>query len=111
MLNNINLYKKEEMTISDCITNEIEKAREKSIFSTQKEVQGWIFSPQFLAILQIANVEVVRADSAYWCYAFPGFVAFLCARIAVDYSVRRKNRSIVQREWLIWWVKWVKGTQ
>ena len=51
------------------------------------------------------TVEVVRADSAYWCYAFLGFVAFLGARIAVDYNVRRKNRSIVDREWLIWWVK------
>ena len=51
------------------------------------------------------TVEVVRADSAYWCYAFLGFVASLGARIAVDYNMRRKNRSIVQRDWLIWWVK------
>jgi len=51
------------------------------------------------------TVEVVRADSAYWCYAFLGFIVFLGARIAVDYNVRRKNRAIVDREWLIWWVK------
>ena len=47
------------MTISDCITNEIEKAREKSISSTpsiQKEVAGWVFSPQFVAILQIVYI-------------------------------------------------------
>ena len=44
------------MTISDCITNNIEKAREKSISYTNKEVQGWIFSPQFLAILQITII-------------------------------------------------------
>ena len=50
-------------------------------------------------------VEVVRADSAYWCYDFLRFIIFLGARVAVDYNVRRKNRSIVQRDWLDWWVK------
>ncbi len=50
------------------------------------------------------TVEVVRADSAYWCYAFLSFIVFIGARIAVDYNVRRKNHSIVDREWLIWWV-------
>jgi hypothetical protein len=44
------------MTISDYITNNIEKAREKSIQFTSEEVQGWIFSPQFLTILQGANI-------------------------------------------------------
>jgi hypothetical protein len=48
-------------------------------------------------------VEVVRADSAYWCYAFLDLISALGARIAVDYNVRRKNRSIVLKDWLIWW--------
>lgn len=50
------------------------------------------------------TVEVVRADSAYWCYAFLDFIISLGARVAVDYNVRRKNRSLVPRDWLIWWV-------
>ena len=49
-------------------------------------------------------VEVVRADSAYWCYAFLDFISALGASIAVDYNVRRKNRSLVPRDWLIWWI-------
>jgi hypothetical protein len=32
------------MTISDCITNNIEKAREKSISFNQNEVQSWVSS-------------------------------------------------------------------
>ncbi|MGB9594688.1 MAG: hypothetical protein ACPL7B_00295 [Candidatus Poribacteria bacterium] len=46
------------MTISDYISNNIEKAREKSISINQNEVnevQGWIFSPQFLNMLELAN--------------------------------------------------------
>lgn len=50
-------------------------------------------------------VEVVRADSAYWCYAFLDFIISLGARVAVDYNVRRKNRSLVPKDWLIWWGK------
>ena len=51
------------------------------------------------------TVEVVRADSAYWAFEFLGFIAFLGARIAVDYNVRRKNQSIVPRAWMFWWDK------
>jgi len=60
---------------------------------------------QKVVYLYKVAVEVVRADSAYWCYDFLGFIIFLGARIAVDYNVRRKNRSIVQRDWLNWWIK------
>ena len=63
---------------------------------------------QNVVYLYKVAVEVVRAD-AYWCYDFLSFIVFLGAKIAVDYNVRRKNRSIVQRDWLNWWVKrWVK---
>lgn len=58
-----------------------------------------------VVLLYKVTVEVVRADSAYWAFEFLGFIAFLGARIAVDYNVRRKNRSIVQRAWVIWWDK------
>lgn len=60
---------------------------------------------QKVVYLYKVAVEVVRADSAYWCYDFLGFIIFLGARVAVDYNVRRKNRSIVQRDWLNWWIK------
>jgi hypothetical protein len=51
------------------------------------------------------TVEVVRADSAYWAVEFLSFIASLGARIAVDYNVRNKNRSIVPREWMLRWEK------
>jgi hypothetical protein len=56
-----------------------------------------------VALLYKVTVEVVRADSAYWALEFLNFIVFLGARIAVDYNVRRKNRSIVQRAWMNWW--------
>ncbi|MGQ9610657.1 MAG: hypothetical protein ACUVWN_15285 [bacterium] len=44
------------MTINNANTQEIEKSREKFLPSNNKDVQGWIFSPQFLTILQVANI-------------------------------------------------------
>ena len=71
-------------------------------------------SPYARPLLQNVNlykvvVEVVRADSAYWCYDFLRFIIFLGARVAVDYNVRRKNRSIVVRDWIGGSREWVKG--
>jgi len=38
------------MTMNDCISSEIEKASEKIVDFDENQVQGWLFSPQFLAI-------------------------------------------------------------
>jgi len=42
--------------MNDCISNEIEKASEKIVAFDEIQVQGWLFSPQFLAILQITKI-------------------------------------------------------
>lgn len=52
-------------------------------------------------LLYRVTVEVVRADSAYWCHAFLDFISSLGAKISVDYNVRRKNRSILPMDWFI----------
>ena len=44
------------MTMNDCISSEIEKASEKIVAFDENQVQGWLFSPQFLAILQITKI-------------------------------------------------------
>ena len=42
--------------MSDYTTKQIEEARESSLSPVSREIQGWIFSPQFLGILRIARI-------------------------------------------------------
>ena len=42
--------------MSDYTTKQIGEAREKSLSPATKEIQSWLFSPQFLAILGIAQI-------------------------------------------------------
>lgn len=49
----------EEMTMRDDTTNPIEKAREECLKPVSPEVFGWLFSPQFLVILQLSHVAGV----------------------------------------------------
>ena len=42
--------------MSDYTTKQIGEARESSLSPATKEVQGWLFSPQFLDILRIAQI-------------------------------------------------------
>jgi hypothetical protein len=48
----------EEMTMGNYTTKEIEKSREKflSLAPVSRKTPGWLFSPQFLAILQISQI-------------------------------------------------------
>lgn len=65
-----------------------------------------VFAPALLkAVVALygCGVEVVRADAAYWTKAFLKLIVSLGARIAVDYNVRRKNKSVVPRAWMLWW--------
>lgn len=49
------------------------------------------------------SVQVVRADAASWAKALLALIVRLGARIAVDYNVRRKNKSVAPRDWVLWW--------
>ena len=42
--------------MSDYTTKQIGEARESLLSPATKEVQGWLFSPQFLGVLRIAQV-------------------------------------------------------
>lgn len=42
--------------MSDYTTKQIEEARESSLSTVSREIQGWLFSPQFLGILRIAQI-------------------------------------------------------
>ena len=42
--------------MSDYTTKEIGEARESSLSPVSKEIQGWLFSPQFLGILRITQI-------------------------------------------------------
>lgn len=67
-----------------------------------------VFAPSLLkAVVALygCGVEVVRADAAYWTKALLALIVRLGARIAVDYNVRRKNKSLVPRAWILWWDK------
>jgi len=51
------------------------------------------------------SVEVVRADAAYFVKELLDLIERLGARTAVDYNVRRKNKSLVLRTWMLFWDK------
>ena len=48
--------------MNDCISNEIEKASEKIVAFDENQVQGWLFSPQFLVILSWLSFRYCRYD-------------------------------------------------
>ena len=42
--------------MNDYTTKEIDEARESSLCAVSGEIQGWLFSPQFLGILRIPQI-------------------------------------------------------
>jgi len=48
--------------MNDCISSEIEKASEKIVAFDENQVQGWLFSPQFLVILSWLSFRYCRYD-------------------------------------------------
>lgn len=77
------------------------------VVSPANRNDGPFAAPLLRAVVALYGcaVEVVRADAAYWVTEFLELIVALGARIAVDYNVRRKNRALVPRAWMLWWDK------